>query len=330
MSTKKSRQGSQDKPDCVTDESLIKSGISGVAGDTLPEVIPLFNKLKNEKVHENGNSFIILGRDRNATDISGYGGAGHANANSIDIVVGRIAGNPELPSKLRQQTKSSEGKESIYVDPDFEYDAARIYVSQKADIDRYFNLNTVLGNGKVGESKAESAIGLKADSVRVMSRKGIKLVSYADKTDSKGFGIKERKGVDLISMPEGGQNLPEILQDLKNNMQPIPKGDNLAAALEDLAIQLDMLSGLFINFVEIQNKYNNIVALHTHISPFYAITVPPSLDLIPANVELNISVFSETIADTLEFKMAYLNKFKNDYLVSTSEKYINSRYHHLN
>ena len=85
-----------------------------------------------------------------------------------------------------------------------------------------------------------------------------------------------------------------------------------------------------VGFKEIQNKYNNYVATHTHISPFYGITVPPSIDLQPANIEQNIGIINETIADTLEFKMGYLNKFKNDYLSSTSEFYVNSRYHHLN
>lgn len=333
--TKKSGKDSQQKiPSGVTAEKVIEAGISGVAGDHSPELLPLFNSLKNEKVSFNLDSYIVLGRDRNSSDISGYGGAGHTKSHSIDIVTGRGSGNIKLEKHVKDLSAATGGKETVYIDPDFKYDAARIYLSQKSNIDEYFNLNSPLGNGVVGESIAESAIGIKADSVRVVSRKGVKIVANSDGIDSKGFKIKERKGVDLISMPENISSeldlTKDILRDLKNNMQPIPKGDNLALALEDLARQLDVLSGLFINFVDIQSKYNNIVATHTHISPFYAITVPPSLDLIPANIELNITVFAETIADTLEFKMAYLNKFKNDYLSSTSDTYINSRYHHLN
>lgn len=333
MARRQSRQGTENKPSAITADDMIKSGYTGAAGDASPEKLPIFNKLNSEKSYFHQDSYIVLGRDRNNSDISGYGGAGHAAAHSIDIVVGRCAMNPEVGKKIRQQTKEKGQTASLYVDPDFENDAARIYISQKADIDKYFNLNNPLGNGTIGESKGESAIGIKADSLRMMSRKGIKLVAAVDHNDSRGFDVNDRKGVDLISLPLSDKKCydeTEIIRDLKNNMQPIPKGDNLAKALEDLAKQLDVLSGLFINYVEIQGKYNNIVATHTHISPFYAITVPPSLDLIPANVELNISVFSETIADTLEFKMAYLNKFKNDYLSATSETYINSRYHHLN
>lgn len=317
---KQAREGSQQKPGSISDEKVVQSGLSGIGGSVLPENFASHNKLDSEDIWSNNDSYIVLGRDRDSNDLSGYGGLGHAGANSIDIVVGRGSCNPDLKKQLQKE-------KDIQIDPDFQNDAARIYLSQKADIDKYFNLNGSLASGIVGISEKQSAIGLKADAVRVMSRTGIKLVSYSDRVDSNGFNLTERKGIDLISIPDKQE---EAIQDPKNNMQPIPKGDNLSKALEELARQLDLLSGMFVNFVQIQNKYNNMVALHTHISPFYGITVPPSIDLQPANIEQNLSTISETINDTLEFKMGYLNKFKNDYLSSTSETYINSRFHHLN
>jgi len=317
---KQARQESQKKPESVSDKNLIQSGLSGVGGSILPENNAGFNRVDSEDIWSNNDSYIVLGRDRKDNELSGYGGYGHTKVSSIDIVAGRGSCNNDLRKQLEDGKK-------VLIDPDFQNDAARIYISQKADIDKYFNLNNELASGMVGDSEKQSAIGIKADAVRVMARTGIKLVSYADKIDSNGFDITERKGIDLISVPA---NKEPILQDPKNNMQPIPKGDNLSKALEELAKQLDLLSGIVVNFVQIQNKYNNMVALHTHISPFYGITVPPSIDLQPANIEQNLSIISETISDTLEFKMGYLNKFKNDYLSSTSETYINSRFHHLN
>lgn len=317
---KEARQGSQKKPASISEKNLIQSGLSGVGGSLLPENIAEFNKIESEDVWSHNDSYIVLGKDRDSNDLSGYGGIGHASANAIDIVVGRGSCNNEIKKEI-------EKNKNIQIDPDFKNDAARIYLSQKTDVDKYFGLNDELGSGIVGISEKQSGIGIKADAVRVMARTGIKLVSYCDKIDSSGFDITERKGVDLISVP---LNKELVTQDPKNNMQPIPKGDNLSKALEELARQLDLLSGIVVNFVQIQNKYNNMVALHTHISPFFGITVPPSIDLQPANIEQNLSIISETINDTLEFKMGYLNKFKNDYLSSTSETYINSRFHHLN
>ena len=52
-------------------------------------------------------------------------------------------------------------------------DAARIYISQRADIDDYFDIC----DGFVGRSYSDSAIAMKADSIRVLARKGIKLVT---------------------------------------------------------------------------------------------------------------------------------------------------------
>lgn len=331
---KESRQNAERKPNKITAEDVVNSGYSGVAGDYVEERIPVFNKLKDEKVLSHKDSYIVLGRDRDSFELSGYGGVGHTSAHSIDIVVGRGAANTELHKKIKQVSKAEGERKSVYIDPDFKHDAARIYVSQKSNIDEYFDLNNYYGNGKIGESKEDSAIGIKADSVRIVSRKGTKIVTHTDETDSRGFEISERKGIDLICVPKYDKCLPNIEEvlrkDVRNNMQPIPKGENLAKALENLASQIDTLSGLFINFVQIQSEYNNIVATHTHISPFYAITIPPSLDLVPANIQTNMSIFSETLTDTLEFRMNYLTKFKTDYLNTVSDTYINSRYHHLN
>lgn len=318
---RKARQGSKTIPSSVSSDDLSNSNLSGVAGDSLLEKNPIFNKLHNEDVWQKNDSYIVLGKDRNDSDISGYGGAGYSYANSIDIVVGRGSCDPAVKQKLENSTETS----GVYIDPNFKSDAARIYISQKTDIDKYFNLNQI-AYGMVGESVEQSGIGIKADSVRIMSREGTKIVTYCDTRDSNGFLIPERKGVDLISVA----NKETTEDDSKNNMQPIPKGENLSKALEDIAEQLDKLSGIVINFVQIQNKYNNMIALHTHYSPFYGITVPPSLDLQTANIEQNLKTLSETVNDTLEYKMGYLNKFKNDYLNAVSDLYINSRYHHLN
>jgi len=323
---------------------LLTSGISGVGGQESEELNPSFAILQNELPIQNGDSYIILGRDREHVPTSGYGGRGESNSYSIDLVVGRAAGNIKVVNKLDKISRSRT-EEPLFVDPDFKYDAARIHISQKSDVDEYFNLTSPVGLGSVGNETNQSSIAMKADAVRIMSRNGMKLVAHVDENDSKCFKTTRRKGIDLISLPfiDKGRQSPDSDDgfdidipgmdepvDKRNNMQPIPKGDNLREALRDVARQLDTVTGLFINFVKIQNEYNNALALHTHISPFFAITVPPSIDLIAPNVNQNISIFAETTVDTMEYKMTYLNKFQMDYLDPASENYINSRFHHLN
>lgn len=340
--TRKVRRGT--KKTKISAKNLITSGLSGVGGQESEEVIPSFIVLQNEMPIQNGDSYIVLGKDREHVPTSGYGGKGESNAFSIDLVVGRQAGNIKVVSRLDKINRSGKD-EPLFVDPSFKYDAARIQISQKSDVDEYYNLTSPVGLGSVGNEKNQSSIAMKADAIRVMARNGMKLITHIDETDSKCFKTSKRKGIDLISLPfiDVARQDPDKASDFnidvpgldepvdkRNNIQPIPKGDNLREALRDVVRQLDTVTGLFINYVKIQNEYNNALALHTHISPFYAITVPPSLDLISPNINQNISIFAETTVDTMEYKMAYLNKFQMDYLDPASENYINSRYHHLN
>ena len=88
---------------------------------TSQEPIPKYIRAGGEWVQNKGNSWIVLGRDRPGSRSSGYGGQGHTQASSIDLCVGR--GSP-VPSS------------SDNLDPNFGADAARIYISQKANIDQ--------------------------------------------------------------------------------------------------------------------------------------------------------------------------------------------------
>ena len=108
-------------------------------------------------------------------------------------------------------------------------DSARIYISQRADIDspEYFNL----AEGRVGNLTNRSAIAIKADSVRLIGREGIKLVTSTDAYNgSSGMFIGDNiQGIDLIA---GNDD---------SNLQPMVKGDDLAKVLDDL---LELVSNL--------------------------------------------------------------------------------------
>ena len=138
-----------------------KSG-AGIFGDTMTEACPNYIESPCEWVKQHGNSWIVLGRDRPASRASGYAGQGHTQASAIDMVVGR--GDPVPTSDTN-------------VDPDFSNDAARIYISQKADIDDYFSIypNPQSRNKSKLYSKSVSAIGIKADAVRIIGDMGINL-----------------------------------------------------------------------------------------------------------------------------------------------------------
>ena len=81
-----------------------------------------------------GNAWIVFGLDRNSFAGSGFGGKNASHCAAIDIVVGRGASYAAA--------KEADGS-PIIVGPMFNgetSDAARIYLSQRAGVDQYFNL----------------------------------------------------------------------------------------------------------------------------------------------------------------------------------------------
>jgi len=114
-----------------SDENL-SAHARGIACDALIEPVPNFVSAPCEKViSNNNNSWIVLGRDRPSSRLSGYGGRGDTHAASIDLVVGRMGFEARQVDDLDEQ---------LWVDPSFKKDAARIYMSQKTDIDKNFDL----------------------------------------------------------------------------------------------------------------------------------------------------------------------------------------------
>ena len=152
--------------DSLTKQQKINQ--SGIAGDALIEPVPNFISQKTDVITKNSNnSWIVLTRDRPASRLSGYGGVGDTQAGAIDIVVGRMSANP---------------REDMYVDPDFKTDAARIYISQKTDIDAYLGIKNQKANAVVGItsvepdlSRGKSAVLLMSDQTRICGRENVKI-----------------------------------------------------------------------------------------------------------------------------------------------------------
>ena len=305
--------------------------INGVAGNVIGEDNYKFFKLENEVVLENKNSFIVLGRDRPHTPLSGYGGKGETKASSIDIVVGRtscVSNEAELDVKARLSN------------PDFKNDAARIHISQKTDIDKNFaipagKVGFSTEKGPYGSNIVRSGIGIKADSIRMIARSGIKLVSSCDTVTSMGLRDEEKKGIDLIAgIPYDAVNEKvNTLYNLnmyKHGMQPIPKGDNIRDALMDIVEQLDKVTGMLLQHISQQMTFNTQLATHTHFSPFHGSPTTPSPEMPGLTFKNNSETFEISVQDIKNYKFEHLPFFIQEYLTKGQRKYINSIFHHLN
>ena len=124
----------------------------GMSGGHQVEAIPHFNKAECEKVIEGeNNSFIVLGRDRHSGKTSGYGGKGDTQCAMVDIVAGRMSPAPIQETNTRERVYADPlfvtkdiskdfQTDKLSASPSVAMDAARIYMSQKTDIDHNFKL----------------------------------------------------------------------------------------------------------------------------------------------------------------------------------------------
>jgi len=193
---------------------------------------------------------IVFGRDRPSSLPSGYGGIGATGAHAIDIVVGRVS--------------SAELDDGTSADPSIAGDAARIYISQLTDID----LNFGLAAGQSGNLKGISGIGIKADAVRIIGRRGVKIISgraFAFKStgrdgekDSRGNSIKEPSPpIELIA---GNYDSTIPSNPLKgestiNSLQGVAMGENTSEALAALSQTVADLQGAVLRLSLLQTVY---------------------------------------------------------------------------
>ena len=282
-----------------------KQASRGVAGESMSEPLPQYLSTPSEKVIANrNNATIVLGRDRPASRLSGYGGSGEGSAGSIDLVVGRMGARPMTKAKNGQQ---------VYLDPNFRTDAARIVISQKTDIDNNFRL----ADGQVGNAERRSGIGIKADGVRIVAREGIKLVTKTDRRNSQGGKIDSMAGIDLIA---GNDD---------DDLQPLVKGESLEACLKDVIKQMKKLAGIVDAILVSQMKMNTKVMTHFHYSPFYAMPTTPSPPVVAQGASTLADHISKGKASLYMYRLN-LMFLENKYLLPAGKKYINSRFNNTN
>lgn len=286
----------------VNDEQSIEA--RGVGGDPILESVPQYIKTHSEKIIENNNSRIVLGRDRPASRLSGYGGIGATHCSSIDIVAGALGS--EAKSYLNN------GKR-LWCDPDFKKDASRIYISQKSDVDDNFGL----ADGKVGNAKTKACIAIKSDGIRIIAREGIKLITKTDDKNSQGGDIRSISGIDIIA---GNDD---------SDLQPMVKGNNLREALKKLTLHVDKLNGIVDSLLMAQMNMNEALTGHIHFSPFFGLPTTPSPPVLAAGMKTMVDHLTQTKVSLMTHKMN-LSLFKISYFSPAGKHYICSRANNVN
>ncbi len=221
---------------------------------------------------------------------SGYGAS--MGAGAIDIVVGRMSPYPinsyvndpdnrslkvgpsfktkEYPEDhpLRQvdiANYNQDGEEvKGFKHPGVVLDAARIYISQMSLIDEYFGIakNISTSNNAKNESSSNksnsvpsSAIMIKADEVRLHSRKDIKIVTG-------GPGTKYDSQGNLNTLSTGKIHL--MAGNLAQSQQPVVLGNNLVEMLNEFLKVFEDYVNNVNAFVTQQLTFNAAVTGHVH------------------------------------------------------------------
>jgi len=283
----------------------------GLNNKHIVEAVPTLDKAPNSMVVQGeANALTIYGKDRPGTLGSGYGGAGATQCASIDHVVGLQAMAPGGP------------RSDTYVNPSMLMDAARIMISEMTDVDKNFGIVS----GKLGDSKAQSAIAIKADSVRTVARSGgIKLVTGTDPMNSKGVSQFSTPGIELIAGNDDSKRKIIGFSQEVDNLQPIPKGQNLQIYLDKIMKRIDDLATVVDDLMKTQQNYNTVLQSHVHICTAPGAPSSPSIELLVATPLVGV-------ARTAFAKIPnYLNRVnmsttKMNYAKEFGSLNINSRY----
>ncbi len=300
--------------------------ISGINCENIPEPVPEYDRAPCEYVISGqNNTWITLGRDRPGGRESGYGGAGHTHCGMIDLAVGRGASK-------NNGLKAAGPSDDTVIGNNLFTDAAHVYISMKTDIDK----NLGLSRGYGGNPKAQSAVGIKADQVRLVGRGGIKIVTGKAQNVKAGPGgeklsmgskeIKPAPKIELIAGNQDGSSRHFAFDKgffTVNNIQPAVMGDNMVEAMTELVDLVNQLQGAVVNFATEQMIFNTVAAIHTHPVVLAYTTPSPEMgfagisNAVKMITNVQIPLFSQKV-NTMFYEMNYLQPFGMQYINSRS------------
>jgi len=218
----------------------------------------------------------------------------------------------------------------IYIHPMFKHDAARIYISQKSDVDENFNL--VAGKiGFVGKKSRKQdwgpagCIAIKSDDVRVIARRGIKLVTMGPGEETTSQSRQPTKSIAGINIIAGNKTDGKFM-----SLQPMVKGENLVECLQSMQKRINELSGILGSFLVFQHRMNGEVAKHTHRGMDGKTELPENPVLKWFIGPSTAQALTGHCQESLESWKKNMGSLNLNTLKPSSSKYICSRWNYVN
>ena len=273
-----------------------------------------FKKASGEHVISHGDAYVVWGKDRPSTapsdendpeHVSGY--FAETNCSMIDVVVGRLGYRG--PNLINVDPRAR-------ANPDFELDAARIYICERTDVDdnlgphwtRWLgddHLNKKSGGDAPARNK--SAIVVKADGVRIVARESIKLITMTDSYNSGGQLIEGRYGIDLIAGVTDSDKP-------NSNLQPLVKGNNMTEAMMALAKSVHEIDTQVTQLNTMVSDIVGSLTTHIHLAPGFG--APSSPDVNPISIAGNVHALITNAMQIVETNVKQFNhaSFQKNYL----------------
>ena len=188
-------------------------------------------------------SRIVLTKDNYGHRATGLGGAGGTMCEAIDIVAGSLSCEKK---DYNAETKSR---------GNFITDGARIYLTERGDIQHYFGVGEASKAVSV-TSKMKSGIGIKADHTLIIGRERVRIVAGLAAADG---------GSRLVNLNENVTPRIEIAAIYDSEAQPAVLGNNLVNYLKKQNEEIQRLRNKLYELEMNLLRYKTAMALHTHI-----------------------------------------------------------------
>tara|TARA_Y100000114_G_C11757182_1_gene327517 strand:+ start:510 stop:1529 length:1020 start_codon:yes stop_codon:yes gene_type:complete len=258
---------------------------SGVGQTPRKKKNPKFIEALNNYIIRHNGGEIVFGGDRPSGLESGTAGAGFYKNSTIDIVVGRASKNIDLEDIEKRGL--SAGDDYNYVGNLFTRDAARVYISESTLIDKNFGLAFGPRQPAPGKNnRPVSAIGVKADVVRVIGTENVNIVTgparnFSGKKETNTLGGKVSNG-GTINLIAGNYTDPKIYLRSPRTpgesviheapyLQPAIKGDFLVNCLNEIINYIDAVETGIYNMCLAFSKSDALIAAASPNPPVSAL-----------------------------------------------------------
>jgi len=239
---------------------------------------------------------IVLTRDNFGHRATGLGGAGSSKCEAIDIVAGSLSCAKTLKDGNTQSRAN------------FAEDGARLYLTERGDVNAYFATAKSDTSGVSADSKGVSGAGLKADHTLIIGRQRVRILAGLSKYDG---------GERLVDGNSEFMPRIEIGATSSEKHHQAVLGNNLVKYLEKLNLQLVELAQKVLKLEFELSRYKMAMAGHTHagVGTGAIQTFPDAFFAIPEAIEAvpeTLNSTKETIIDTFNNEIKRFQAFGID------------------